>query len=177
MHDIRAIRENPAAFDAALARRGLAPLSPELLEKDAYRRELILAAETAQARINALSAEAGAAKKRGDTAAFDTLRAEVAETKSYIGRTGEKAAQMDTELREDLMSIPNLPLNEVPYGSDETGNVEIRRWGSPRSFPFTPVEHFEIAGVKPGMDFETAAKLSGSRFVVLKGAVNRVHRA
>src|SRR5690606_40470005 len=80
-------------------------------------------------------------------------------------------------LRDLLLTIPNLPLAEVPEGADETGNVEIRRWGTPRSFDFNPVEHFEIAGVKPGMDFEPAAKLSGARFVLLRGAVARIHRA
>ncbi|QYZ70912.1 serine--tRNA ligase [Neotabrizicola shimadae] len=177
MHDIRLIRETPAAFDAALARRGLAPLSSEILALDEDRRAKILAAETAQADQNRASKEVGAAKARGDEAEFDRLRALVAEKKAEIARLTAEAAEEDDRLRRMLLEIPNLPLGEVPDGKDEEDNVEIRRWGSPRTFDFQPLEHFDIPAVKPGMDFETAAKLSGSRFVVLKGAVIRVHRA
>ena len=177
MHDIRAIRENPAAFDAALARRGLAPMSPAILALDNNRRAKILASETAAAAQNAASKEVGAAKARGDEAEFERLRALVAEKKAEIAKLTEEAAAEDSALRDMLMRIPNLPLDAVPQGADENDNVEIRRWGTPRTFDFTPREHFDIAGVKPGMDFETAAKLSGARFVVLKGAVIRVHRA
>eukprot|EP01031_Cornospumella_fuschlensis_P050683 gene50683-61992_t len=177
MHDIRAIRENPAAFDAALARRGLAPMSPAILALDNNRRAKILASETAAAAQNAASKEVGAAKARGDEAEFERLRALVAEKKAEIAKLTEEAAAEDSALRDMLMRIPNLPLDAVPQGADENDNVEIRRWGTPRTFDFTPREHFDIAGVKPGMDFETAAKLSGARFVVLRGAVIRVHRA
>ncbi|AWD20385.1 serine--tRNA ligase [Fuscovulum blasticum] len=177
MHDIRQIRENPAAFDAALARRGLPAASPELLALDADRRAKILAAETATADQNRASKEVGAAKARGDDAEFERLRALVADKKAEISRLTAEAAEEDARLRDLLMRLPNLPLDEVPDGADEDDNVEIRRWGTPRSFDFKPLEHFEIPGVKPGMDFETAAKLSGARFVVLKGAVIRVHRA
>ena len=177
MHDIRAIRENPAAFDAALARRGLSPMSPAILALDNNRRAKILASETAAAAQNAASKEVGAAKARGDDAEFERLRALVAEKKAEIAKLTEEAAAEDSALRDMLMRIPNLPLDAVPQGADENDNVEIRRWGTPRTFDFTPREHFDIAGVKPGMDFETAAKLSGARFVVLKGAVIRVHRA
>ncbi|MGV8986770.1 MAG: serine--tRNA ligase [Cypionkella sp.] len=177
MHDIRAIRENPAAFDAALSRRGMSGLSSEVLAMDETRRAKIMAAETATAEQNRASKEVGAAKARGDDAEFERLRALVSEKKAEIQRLTEEAAAEDTRLRAMLMSIPNLPLDEVPTGRDEADNVEIHRWGNPRNFDFTPKEHFEIKGVQPGMDFETAAKLSGSRFVVLKGAVTRVHRA
>ena len=178
MHDIRAIRENPAAFDAALTRRsGVAPMSAEILALDEGRRAKILAAETAQAAQNAASKEVGAAKARGDEAEFERLRALVAEKKAEVARLTEEAAAEDVKLRDLLLTIPNLPLDDVPTGADENDNVEIRRWGTPRDFDFTPVEHFEIAGVKPGMDFETAAKLSGSRFVLLRGGVARLHRA
>lgn len=177
MHDIRAIRENPAAFDAALARRGLAAMSPEILGLDAERRARIAEAETAQAEQNKASKEVGAAKGRGDDAEFERLRALVAEKKADVARMQAEAGDLDARLRDLLMGIPNLPLDSIPDGKDEADNVEIRRWGQPRAFDFTPVEHFEIAGVKPGMDFETAAKLSGSRFVVLKGGVARIHRA
>jgi seryl-tRNA synthetase len=136
-----------------------------------------LASETAAAAQNAASKEVGAAKARGDDAEFERLRALVAEKKAEIAKLTEEAAAEDSALRDMLMRIPNLPLDAVPQGADENDNVEIRRWGTPRTFDFTPREHFDIAGVKPGMDFETAAKLSGARFVVLKGAVIRVHRA
>ena len=177
MHDIKAIRENPAAFDAALARRGLSAMSSEILALDADRRAKIAAAEAAQADQNKASKDVGAAKARGDDAEFDRLRALVAEKKAEIARLTAQAAEEDAALRDMLSRIDNLPLDEVPFGRSEEDNVEVRRWGTPRSFNFAPKEHFEIAGVKPGMDFETAAKLSGSRFVVLKGAVIRVHRA
>lgn len=177
MHDIRAIRENPAAFDAALARRGLAPVSPAILSLDESRRARISAAETAQAEQNRLSKDAGAAKGRGDDAAFEALRAEVGAKKAEIAAMQAEAADLDAQLRDLLLGIPNLPLDSVPDGKDENDNVEIRRWGDPRALDFQPVEHFQIEGVKPGMDFETAAKLSGSRFVVLRGGVARIHRA
>ncbi len=177
MHDIRAIRENPAAFDAALARRGLAPLSPSLLALDEARRAKILAAESATADQNRASKEVGAAKARGDEAGFERLRALVADKKVEIAALTEEAAQEDARLKAALEVIPNLPLDQVPDGRDENDNVEVRRHGTPRDFAFPPLEHFEIPGVKPGMDFETAAKLSGARFVVLRGAVIRVHRA
>ncbi len=178
MHDIRAIRENPAAFDAALTRRpGVAPVSQEILAIDERRRARILAAETAQAAQNAASKEVGAARAAGDEAAFARLRALVAEKKAEVARLTDEAAVEDGRLRDLLLSIPNLPLDDVPDGADEEDNVEIRRWGEPKAPGFRPVEHFEIAGVRPGMDFETAAKLSGARFVLLKGAVARIHRA
>jgi seryl-tRNA synthetase len=177
MHDIRAIRDNPAAFDAALARRGLPPQSPAILSLDEQRRARILAAETAQADQNRASKDVGAAKARGDDAAFERLRAEVAEKKAEIARLGEEAKALDQQLTDLLLTIPNLPYADVPDGPDESGNVEIRRWGNPRNFAFTPREHYDIPAVKRGMDFDTAAKLSGSRFVVLTEATARVHRA
>ena len=177
MHDIRFIRENPAVFDAALSRRGLAPMSSDLLALDEARRAKILAAETAAAAQNAASKDVGAAKARGDDAEFERLRALVAEKKAEGARLTEEAGAEDARLKAALEVIPNLPLDEVPDGPDETGNVEIRRWGAPRAFDFKPKEHFEIPAAIPGFDFQTAAKLSGSRFVVLKGAVARLQRA
>lgn len=177
MHDIRAIRENPTAFDAALGRRGLAPVASDVLAIDQSRRSAIAQAEGAKAAQNAASKDVGAAKARGDEAEFQRLRALVAETKAEIARLEDEARAGDAELTALLETLPNLPLNEVPEGADEAGNVEVRRWGSQRNFDFTPVEHFEIAGVARDMDFATAAKLSGARFVVLRGAVARVHRA
>jgi seryl-tRNA synthetase len=177
MHDIRAIRENPAAFDAALARRGLGAQSSTILGLDQDRRAAIAEAETARAAQNAASKDVGAAKARGDEAEFERLRALVAEKKADIARLEDEARKGDAQLTALLETLPNLPLAEVPDGADESGNVELRRWGSPRAFDFQPVEHFEIGAVAPQMDFGTAAKLSGARFVVLRGAVARLHRA
>ena len=177
MHDIRAIRDNPAQFDADLARRGLAPLSAEVLALDERRRATILAAETAQAAQNAASKEVGAAKAKGDEAEFERLRALVAEKKSEVAAMQAEAGRLDGELRDRLMLIPNAPLAEVPEGADEAGNVEMKRWGEIPSFAFKPLEHYQLSAVGKAMDFETAAKLSGARFVVLRAGVARVHRA
>ena len=177
MHDIKAIRENPAAFDAALARRGDAPVSASLLALDESRRAKILAAENAQADQNKASKKVGAAKGRGDDAEFERLRALVGEKKAEVAAMREEANALDTQLNEALAYIPNLPAADVPDGADEDDNVEVSTWGTPPTLDFTPKEHFEIAAVGGAMDFETGAKLSGSRFVVLKGAVARVHRA
>jgi len=177
MHDIRAIRENPQAFDAALARRGDAPVSSSVLKLDTERRARISMAETAQAEQNKASKDAGAAKARGDDAAFDTLRALVSEKKAQVATMQAEAKLLDEQLTDMLARIANLPAEDVPDGPDETANVEVNRWGTPRTFDFAPKEHYEIASVAPGMDFETAAKTSGARFVMLKGAVARVHRA
>ncbi len=177
MHDIRAIRENPAAFDAALGRRGLAPMSPGILALDEARRAAILAAETAQAAQNAASKEVGAAKARGDDAEFERLRALVAEKKTEVAAMTAEAGAKDAELRDILLRIPNLPLDEVPEGADEGDNVEIRRHGTPRTLGFDALEHFQLPAVQGGMDFETAAKLSGARFVLMSGGVARLHRA
>jgi len=177
MHDIRAIRENPAALDAALARRGADPMSSEILQLDEARRTKILAAETAQADQKKAAKEVGAAKAKGDEAEFERLRALVADKKAEVAAMQTEAKELDQKLADLLMTLPNTPKDDVPQGADENDNVEIRRWGTPRVFDFDPVEHFDLTGVKPGMDFETAAKLSGSRFVVLSGAVARIHRA
>ena len=177
MHDIRAIRDNPAAFDAAMARRGISGASDEILQIDEARRAHIHAAETAQAEQNRASRQVGAAKASGDEAEFGRLRALVGEKKAEVAAMQTEAKRLDAQLNDLLMGLPNLPFDTVPDGEDEDDNVEIARWGTPRDFDFDPVEHFEIAGVKPGMDFETAAKLSGSRFVVLSGGVVRIHRA
>lgn len=177
MHDIKAIRENPAAFDAALARRGDDPVTPRLLELDEARRAKISAAETAQAEQNKASKSVGAAKASGDEAEFERLRALVGEKKAEVGAMRTEADALDAQLTDALARIPNLPADDVPEGADEADNVEINRWGTPATFDFAPKEHFEIAGISAAMDFETAAKTSGARFVMLKGAVARVHRA
>jgi seryl-tRNA synthetase len=177
MHDIKAIRENPEAFDASLARRGICPLSPQILQLDAARRAGILASETAQAAQNAAAKQVGAAKAGGDDAEFERLRALVADKKAEVAALNEEASAQDARLRELLMTIDNLPLPQVPDGKGEADNVEARRWGSPRAFDFKPLEHYQIPAALPGLDFATAAKLAGSRFVVLRGAMIRIHRA
>ena len=177
MHDIRAIRDMPETFDAAMARRGLSDVSREVLALDAARRRAIAAAEAAQAERNAASKQVGAAKAGGDEAEFTRLRTLVAAKKDEIAALEAEARTRDDEQRSLLMTLPNILSDDVPDGSDEADNVEIRRVGTPREFDFVPKEHYEIPGVVPGMDFDVAAKLSGARFVVLSGAVARLHRA
>ena len=177
MHDIRAIRENPEGFDAALARRGDAPMSSEILGLDEARRAKIQAAETAQAEQNKASKEVGAAKGRGDEAEFERLRALVGEKKAEVAAMQAEAKALDAQLTDMLARIANVLADDVPDGADEDGNVEVHRWGAIPNFAFAPKEHYEIAGVAAGMDFETAAKTSGSRFVFLRGGVARIHRA
>jgi len=177
MHDIRLIRDQPHAFDAALSRRGLPPAASEILALDEIRRARIAAAETALADRNAASREVGAAKASGDEAEFQRLRGLVADKKDEIAGLEAEAAAADAALRELLVGIPNLPSDDVPDGPDETANVEIHRWGHPRNFAAPPLEHFEVPAARGGLDFEAAARLSGSRFVVMKGAMIRLHRA
>lgn len=177
MHDIRTIRENPSAFDAALARRGDAPVSSDLLALDEARRARIQAAESAQAEQNKASKEVGAAKGRGDDAEFERLRALVAAKKAEVAAMQNAAKDLDAQLTDRLARIANLPAEDVPEGRDETANVEIARWGTPTAFSFAPKEHFDITAVAAAMDFETAAKTSGSRFVNLSKGVARIHRA
>ena len=177
MHDIRAIRDNAETFDAALARRGDAPLSEQILAIDSARRSKIQAAEEAQAEQNKASKLVGAAKASGDEAEFERLRALVTEKKAAVAQLNEEAKAEDARLTDMLARIPNLPAVDVPDGADEDDNKEVRLWGAPRTFNFDAKEHFEIAGVAASMDFDTAAKISGARFVMLKGAVARIHRA
>jgi len=177
MHDIKAIRQNPEGFDAALAKRGLSGMSAEILAIDAARRAKITAAETALAERNAASKQVGAAKASGDEAEFERLRKLVGDKTTEIAALEEEAKAEDARLTGLLASIDNLPLDDVPEGKDENDNVETHRWGTPHTMDFDAKEHFELAAVASQMDFETAAKISGSRFVILTGAVARVHRA
>ncbi len=177
MHDIRLIRDNPDAFDAGMARRGLSALSGEILAIDEKRRSAILAAETAQAEANKAAKSVGAAKASGDEAEFQRLRALVGEKKAEIATLNDEAKELDVKLTDMLMGLPNIPGDDIPDGADEADNVEIRSWGTPAELTFKAQEHYELPAVKSGMDFETAAKLSGSRFMVLSGAVARTHRA
>ncbi|WP_127111677.1 serine--tRNA ligase [Shimia sediminis] len=177
MHDIRAIRENPGVLDAALARRGEDAMSSDILSLDAERRAKIAAAEAAQSEQKKAAKEVGAAKAKGDEAEFERLRALVGEKKAEVADMQNEAKALDARLTDMLARIPNSPAEDVPEGSDEADNVEVRTWGTLPAFEFDPKEHFEIAGVAKSMDFELAAKISGARFVMLKGAVARIHRA
>lgn len=177
MHDIRKIREDPEGLDRCLARRGLEPMSRELLAADAAHRKRIREAEVAAAERNAASRKIGEAKARGDDKEFERLRRVVSDGKDRSRRLETEADERGRSLSDLMLTVPNSPASDVPDGSDETDNVELRRWGSPPEFAFEPLEHFEIPGVRSGMDFETAATLSGSRFVLMSGAVARIHRA
>ncbi len=177
MHDIKAIRQNPEGFDTALAMRGLSGMSSEILAIDSARRAKITAAETALAERNSASKLVGAAKAKGDEAEFQRLRQLVGDKKAEIAALEDEAKAEDTRLTDLLARIPNLPHPDTPQGADEADNVEMHRWGTPVSLDFKAKEHFELAAVGNRMDFETGAKISGARFVVLSGAVARVHRA
>jgi seryl-tRNA synthetase len=177
MHDIKWIRENPKAFDAGLKRRGLVPVSASLLSIDEKRRGAILKSEQAQARRNAASKEIGEAKKAKDDARATALMAEVAELKTTMPQLEATAKAADEELATALAAIPNLPLDEVPDGVDEHGNVVRHHFGAVRNHAFTPKPHDDLGAALGFMDFETAAKLSGARFVVLKKGLARLERA
>ena len=177
MHDIKAIRDNPAAFDAGLARRGLAAQSAGLIALDEKRRAQMAALQEAQSRRNALSKEIGAAMGKKDAALAEKLKAEVAVLKDQIGSGEEQERVLNKELADALSVIPNIPLDEVPDGKDERGNTEVRRWGVKPEYGYQPLQHFEIGEGLKLMDFDIASKLSGARFVVLKGALSRMERA
>ena len=175
MHDIKLIRDNPEAFDEGLAKRGLPAQSAALLDLDARRRAAQTRAQEVQAKRNALSKEIGQKKAKGEDAS--EIMAEVARSKDEQAAAEEEAKQAAAELDAALATIPNIPAADVPVGPDESANVEISRWGQPVPMAFAPKEHFEI-GEKLGlMDFEAGAKLSGARFVVLKGELARLERA
>src|SRR5882724_7742643 len=175
MHDIRFIRENPAAFDAGLKKRNLAPLASELLEIDKRRRAAISESEAAQAQRKALSRQIGIAKGKGEPA--DALMAGVASLEASLKAGEAEAARLDEELPRRLEVLPNLPFDDVPAGIDETGNVEIRRVGSQRNFSFAPKDHVALGEATGEMDFAAATKISGSRFVFLKGRLAKLERA
>jgi seryl-tRNA synthetase len=177
MHDIRWIRENPDAFDRALARRGLSPESAKLIALDEKRRAAIQKAEAAQARRNAASKEIGVAKKNKDEAAAQALMAEVNDLKAAIPTMEREEKDAAEQLRAALATIPNLPAADVPDGADESGNVEHHHFGARRNYAFAPKQHFELGEALGQMDFESAAKLSGARFVVLKRGLARLERA
>jgi seryl-tRNA synthetase len=175
MHDIRAIRADPAGFDAALARRGLAPVSPEVLAKDAERRAVLTALQEKQARRNALAREVGQGKRTGaDTSA---LEAEAAGLRGEMEGQETRAAALDDAIRRILEGLPNVLDPDVPDGADETANVVLKQHGEPRDLGFQPRQHFELGEALGMMDFAAAAKIAGTRFVVLRGPLARLERA
>ncbi|WP_086466711.1 serine--tRNA ligase [Oceanibaculum nanhaiense] len=175
MIDLKLIRDDAAAFDAALARRGLAPLSAEILAQDAHRRSVQTELQSLQARRNEASKEVGQIKRQGGDA--DALMEEVARIKDRLAALEAEDKELGEALDTILAGIPNLPASDVPDGADETQNVEVRRWGNPRNYAFQPKEHFEIGEGLGMMDFEAAARLSGARFVVLRKHLARLERA
>jgi len=179
MHDVRAIRENPEAFDEGLRRRGLGPRAESLIALDGKRREAIAALQSAQERRNAASKQIGVAMARKDSVAAEDFRAEVAAAKAKMPQLEAEEREAAAALESELAAIPNLPADDTPDGKDESDNVELRRWGARPELGGMnkPREHFEIGEALGLMDFETAAKLSGARFVVLKGALARLERA
>jgi seryl-tRNA synthetase len=174
MHDIRAIRTDPAAFDAAMARRGLAAPSEEILARDANRRATLTTLQEVQARRNALArAVAEGRRSKTDTA---PLEAEASGLRAETEALERDAAETDAAIRSVLESLPNILDADVPEGADETANVVIAQHGTPREFGFQPLQHFEL-GEKLGlMEFASAAKMSGSRFTILRGALARLER-
>ena len=183
MHDIKWIRDNPNAFDKALNRRSLdeaartAFSSASLLALDEKRRAAITAFEQAQARRNAASKEIGEAKKAKDDARANALMAEVATLKDDLPKLEQAAKDAEAALNTVLATIPNLPLAEVPDGNSADDNGEHHKFGAPKKFGFAPKQHFDLGEALGQMDFETAAKLSGARFVVLKNGLARLERA
>jgi seryl-tRNA synthetase len=176
MHDIKFIRENPAAFDAGLARRGTAPLSASILALDSERRDVATRMQEAQSRRNDASKAIGAAMGKGDAAEAERLKAEVASLKDTLPALEAEERDLTTRLGDVLAIIPNLPHADVPDGKDEADNVEVGRWGSPRQFNFAPQQHADL-GPALGLDFETGALISGARFTFLRGQMARLERA
>ncbi|WP_226697930.1 serine--tRNA ligase [Qipengyuania flava] len=176
MHDIAFIRANPAAFDAALARRGLEPQADRIVALDAKKREAATRVQQAQSRRNEASKAIGQAMGQGDEEKAEALKAEVAEIKASMPEWEEAETAAGEELQGLLAILPNLPAEDVPEGADEADNVELHSWGTKRDFGFEPKEHADI-GPALGMDFETGTKLSGARFTFLRGDIARLHRA
>ena len=177
MYDIKWIREHPEAFDRGLKRRGLEPLSQHLISIDARRRAIIRVHESWQATRNSASKEIGEAKKAKDETRVAELMAKVAEAKTSISTLESEQKAVDEELNKALEEIPNMPLDEVPDGTDASGNVEHHQSGKKRDYAFKPKLHFELGEALGMMDFELAAKLSGARFVVLQKGLARLERA
>ncbi|MCC5981561.1 MAG: serine--tRNA ligase, partial [Oceanicaulis sp.] len=177
MHDIRFIRENPDVFDAAMKKRGRGPEASRLLGLDAQRREATARLQEIETTRNAKSKLIGQAKAKGDEALFNQLRAEVDALKGQMDAADAAQKAADEALRTELASLPNMPFEDVPEGADENDNEEVRGWGEPKEFSFTPKDHVAIGEGLGGLDFEAAAAMSGARFAVLKGQLARLERA
>ena len=176
MHDIRLIRDDPDAFDAALAKRGAEPAAQHILDLDTRRRAVATRMQELQSRRNEASKAIGQAMGQGDTVKADALKAEVADIKTSLPELEEQDRALGKEVEDALAALPNRPAEDVPEGADEADNVELSRWGEPRSFDFEPQEHADFAPAL-GMDFEAGANISGARFTFLRGDMARLHRA
>lgn len=176
MHDIRSIRENPAAFDAALARRGLNAQSAALLALDERRRAIATALQQGLARRNEASKAIGQAMARKELEFAEQMKIEVAALKDHLSALEDQDREAGEALEATLATIPNLPAQDVPAGTDETANAEVLRWGEPAKFDFKPHDHADF-GPALGLDFEGGAALSGARFTALRGQMARLHRA
>ena len=175
MHDLRAIRADPAAFDAAMVRRGLGPVSPEILFLDAERRAALTELQALQERAKAISRQVAESRRSGEPA--DELVAEAARIKQETPALEQRATQKEDEIQRVLAGLPNVLHPDVPDGADEGANVVLSQHGEPRDLGFQPRQHFELGEALGMMDFAAAAKMSGSRFVVLRGALARLERA
>src|ERR1700722_5552158 len=175
MHDIRAIRSDPAGFEAELARRGVASVSPEILAQDTERRAALTALQEKQARRNAIAREVGQGKRAG--ADTSVLEAEAGALRGEREDLERRAASLDEAIRRVLEGLPNVLDPDVPDGPDETANIVLKQHGEPRDLGFQPKQHFELGEALGMMDFATAAKLAGTRFVVLRGPLARLERA
>ncbi|MFM7378729.1 MAG: serine--tRNA ligase, partial [Erythrobacter sp.] len=176
MHDIRFIRDNPEAFDAGLARRGLPPQAAPLIALDEARRAAVTEVQVAQSRRNEASKLIGAAMAKGDREGAEAIKAEVAALKDAMPAMEARAEELAGALKAALEIIPNLPGADVPDGASEDDNQVESEWGEKRDFDFEPREHADIAPML-SMDFETGVRLSGARFTFLRGGMARLHRA
>jgi seryl-tRNA synthetase len=177
MHDIRFLRDNPADFDAGMKRRGLGPQAAPIVALDEQRRAIQTALQDAQKKRNDASKSIGKAKGQGDAAEAERLMAAVAAIKTQIQQDETRERELGDELNALLAGLPNIPASDVPDGSSEDDNVELRQWGARPSFDFAPKDHVDLGEALGLMDFEAAARMSGARFVVLKGALARLERA
>jgi seryl-tRNA synthetase len=176
MHDLRFIRDNPEAFDAGLATRGADPAARRVLELDERRRRVTTRLQETQNRRNEASKAIGQAMAKGEAATADALKAEVAELKTALPDLEDEERQLGVELDSLLAALPNLPDQSVPHGADESGNLEVSRWGQQRNFEFSPQEHADL-GPPLGLEFDTAVAMSGARFAFLRGQMARLERA
>lgn len=176
MHDIRAIRENPELYEKAWAAKGRSGAAAQAVELDARLRAAKLALETAQSRRNEASKLIGQAKARKDEAEAQRLMTEVEQVKGALAEQAEVERAISAELHDLLAALPNIPLPDVPVGADEHENVEVRRWGEPFAIS-NPRDHVDLGEGLGLVDFEAAARMSGARFVVLKGQIARLERA